>query len=128
MSTWLQQHTSSHHGQLLATAIVSGLVVAGTIWASQTIRHNVARDELRASIPNVDEEHDSQAVCQAILPGLGVGLTVSVKVPEYDLASLQSQVDAREDERTASLARRAQHGDYDDGEGPLIQSDSARPY
>ena len=55
MSTWLQRQTSSHQVQLAGTALLSGLAVATTIFGMQAIRRRIAVDELKASIPNVDE-------------------------------------------------------------------------
>ena len=71
MSAWLQRHASSHQTQLVGTAFLSGLAVATTIFGVQALRRRVAIDELKASIPNVDEGHRAEAVC-IILPLLAL--------------------------------------------------------
>ena len=43
-----------------------------------------------------------------------LGLTVPVKVPDYDISAIKS-LSTKEDERATALARRAQQGDYDEG-------------
>lgn len=63
MSTWLEQQASNHHVQLAATAVLSGAAVAGLIYGSQYARRKVAIDELKASIPELTEEHQAQKVC-----------------------------------------------------------------
>ena len=56
MSAWLHQQTSSHRVQLVSTAIVSGIAVASTIFCIQALRRKIAIEELKASIPNSDED------------------------------------------------------------------------
>ena len=56
MSAWLDRQFSSHRVQLVATAVVSGIVVAGAIISAQAIRRKVAIEDLKASIPNIDED------------------------------------------------------------------------
>ena len=75
-------------------------------------------DDLKASIPNVDEKHDAETVCfvapiQCIHVAFVV-LTSSVKVPNFGASAVES-LSSKEEERAAALARRAQHGDYDEG-------------
>ncbi|KAL8671635.1 MAG: hypothetical protein Q9168_003862 [Polycauliona sp. 1 TL-2023] len=94
MSSWFERQLSSHQFQLAATAVISGITVAGLIYGGQAIRRKVAVDELKASIPPIDEEHQAQR-----LTNFGVA------------SSLPSAT--REDERVAAIARRAQQGDYD---------------
>ena len=65
MSVWLERQASSHHVQLAATAVLSGLAVAGIIYGTQTARRKVAIDKLKASIPELDEDHQAQKVCFA---------------------------------------------------------------
>ena len=65
MSSWVQRQVSSHHTQLVAAAILSGVTVAGLILGVQGIRRQVAVDELKSSIPNIDEQHDTETVCSA---------------------------------------------------------------
>lgn len=63
MSSWFERQLSSQQFQLAATAVVSGITVAGLIYGGQAIRRRVAVEELKASIPPLDEEHQSQRVC-----------------------------------------------------------------
>ncbi|MCJ1286149.1 hypothetical protein MMC26_005494 [Xylographa opegraphella] len=104
MTTWLERQGSSHQTQLIATAILSGITVIGVVLGVQAVRRQVAVDELKASIPNVDEPHDANTV------------------PNFATNSVQP-LSSREDERAAALARRAQQGDY--GE-ELIQEQLTR--
>lgn len=62
MSSWIQRQASSHHVQLAGAALLGGAAVAGTIFGVQAIRRRVAMDELKASIPNIDEDHASRNV------------------------------------------------------------------
>ena len=62
MSSWLERQASSHHFQLAATAVISGAAVAGLIYGGQAIRRKAAVDELKASIPELDESHHSETV------------------------------------------------------------------
>ncbi|KAI4199943.1 MAG: hypothetical protein LQ350_004295 [Teloschistes chrysophthalmus] len=95
MSTWFERQLSSHQVQLTATALVSGITVAGLIYGGQSIRRRVATDQLKASIPPLDEEHQGQR-----LTDFGGAFPISST--------------AKEEERVAALAGRAQQGDYDD--------------
>ena len=118
MSSWLQRQTSSHQAQIAATAMLSGLAVAGAIFGVQAIRRQIAVDDLKASIPNVDEEHDAETVC-FVGPLLCTDaaffvLTSPVKVPDFGASAIES-LSSKEEERAAALALRAQHDDYDEG-------------
>lgn len=62
MSSWLERQASSHHVQLAATALFSGVAVAGLIYGSQAIRRRAAVDELKASIPELSESHHADLV------------------------------------------------------------------
>ena len=62
MSTWLQNQLSSHRAQLVGTALVSGAVVASAIYGVQSLRRQIAIDELKESIPNIDEDHHAEKV------------------------------------------------------------------
>lgn len=95
MSSWLQRQASSHAVQLAAAAALSGAVVAGTIFGVQHVQRKHAVQDLKASIPAADEEHDVQ------------------DLTEFGIAS-QPTITSKEDERSAALARRARMGDYDD--------------
>jgi len=57
MFEWLQQQVSSHKAQLTATAALSGLVVASTIFSLQAWRRKAALDDLKASIPELSAQH-----------------------------------------------------------------------
>ncbi|KAL8996811.1 MAG: hypothetical protein Q9169_003780 [Polycauliona sp. 2 TL-2023] len=94
MSSWFERQLSSHQFQLAAIALVSGITVAGLIYGGQAIRRKVAVEELKASIPPVDEEHPAQRL---------TNMGFASPVPSA----------TREDERVAAIARRAQQGDYD---------------
>ncbi|EAU33544.1 conserved hypothetical protein [Aspergillus terreus NIH2624] len=92
MSSWIQRHAGSQQTQLAATAVISGAAVAGAILGYQALRRKEAVSELKASIPNIDEEHHAE------------------RLTKFGTAAALS----KEDERSAALARRAQLGDYDD--------------
>ena len=62
MSSWLERQASSHHMQLAVTAVLSGAAVAGLIYGTQAIRRKAAVDELKASIPDLDESHHADLV------------------------------------------------------------------
>lgn len=64
MSSWIERQLSSHQVQLAATALVSGVTVAGLIYGGQAIRRKIAVEQLKASIPPLDEEHQAQWVCR----------------------------------------------------------------
>ena len=64
MSTWIERQASSHHVQLAATAIFSGAAIAGLIYGSQAIRRKAVIDELKASIPDIDDSHHADLVGQ----------------------------------------------------------------
>lgn len=62
MSSWLERQATSHQVQLAATAVFSGAVVAGLIYGGQAIRRKAAIDELKASIPELDDSHHADLV------------------------------------------------------------------
>lgn len=62
MTSWLERQASSHHVQLAATAVFSGVAIAGLIYGSQAIRRKAAVDELKASIPELDDSHHADLV------------------------------------------------------------------
>ncbi|KAL8906947.1 MAG: hypothetical protein Q9207_001701 [Kuettlingeria erythrocarpa] len=95
MSSWLERQLSSHQVQLAATALVSGITVAGLIYGGQAIRRKVAVEQLKASIPPLDEKHKAE------------------RLTDFG-AAFPTHSASKEDERVAALARRAQQGDYDD--------------
>ncbi|KAL8716413.1 MAG: hypothetical protein Q9220_000320 [cf. Caloplaca sp. 1 TL-2023] len=95
MSSWFERQFSSHGAQLAATALVSGITVAGLIYGGQAVRRRVAVDDLKSSIPPIDDKHQARSLT------------------DFGAASPLPSA-AKEDERVATLARRAQQGDYDD--------------
>ncbi len=68
MYTWLGRQFSSHQVQLAAAAIISGIAVTGTIYGVQTIQRKEAVEELKASIPDLSEDHRAELV--GLYPGL----------------------------------------------------------
>ena len=62
MSSWIQQHASSHKTQLAATAVLSGAAVAGAIFGYQALKRQEAVRELKESIPDVNEPHSIEKV------------------------------------------------------------------
>lgn len=62
MSSWLHHHASSHQSQLAATALLSGVAVAGGILGYQALKRQEAVRELKASIPDVNERHHAEKV------------------------------------------------------------------
>ena len=62
MSSWLERQLSSHQVQLAATALLSGAAVAGLIYGSQAIRRKTAVEELKASIPELNDSHQANSV------------------------------------------------------------------
>ena len=66
MPPWFQA-ASSLQVQLATTAILSGATVASVIFGYQNIRRKEAVEDLKSSIPDIDEEHPTEKVCsQAI--------------------------------------------------------------
>lgn len=61
--SWISRTASSHPAQLAATALVSGVVVAGAIFGFQHIRRTVKVQDLKRSIPDIGEEHEIDQVC-----------------------------------------------------------------
>jgi hypothetical protein len=62
MSSWLSKAIESHHAQLITTAAVSGFVVASTILGFQQARRMMKVADLKASIPDISEDHRSARV------------------------------------------------------------------
>jgi hypothetical protein len=62
MASWVDRQFSSHNVQLAAVALLSGVAVAGTIYGTQAIRRKERVDELKASIPELNESHHAQMV------------------------------------------------------------------
>jgi hypothetical protein len=64
MSSWISRATESRNAQLITTAAVSGAVVASTILGFQKARRMYRVADLKASIPDVDEEYHAQRVSE----------------------------------------------------------------
>jgi hypothetical protein len=64
MSSWISRATESRNAQLITTAVVSGAVVASTIFGFQKARRMYRVADLKASIPDVDDEHFAQRVSE----------------------------------------------------------------
>ena len=62
MTSWFERQASSHHVQLAAAALLSGVTVAGLIYGTQAIRRKEAVQELKASIPELNENHHADMV------------------------------------------------------------------
>lgn len=62
MPSWISKATESHNAQLITTAAVSGLVVATTILGFQKARRMTRVADLKASIPEISDEHHAQKV------------------------------------------------------------------
>ncbi|KAF2836872.1 hypothetical protein M501DRAFT_959639 [Patellaria atrata CBS 101060] len=95
MSSWISRATSSHHAQLVATAVISGVVVAGAVLGIQKARRIYRVEHLKASIPDISQEH------------------VATRLTEYGAAA-NVTAPSKEDARGEALAIRARQGDYDD--------------
>lgn len=62
MSSWFQRQAGSHSSQLATTAVLSGAAVAGAIFGYQAYRRKEAVHDLKASIPEIDEQHRTERV------------------------------------------------------------------
>ncbi|KAJ5562683.1 hypothetical protein N7535_002871 [Penicillium sp. DV-2018c] len=62
MSSWLQRQAGSSQAQLATAAVVSGAAVAGAIFGYQSYKRKGAVQDLKASIPSLDDSHPAQAV------------------------------------------------------------------
>jgi len=62
MFDWISRATASHNAQLITTAVVSGVVVGSAILGFQSARRMYNVEELKASIPNIDEKHHATRV------------------------------------------------------------------
>ena len=66
MASWVDRQLSNHNVQLAAAALLSGAAVAATIYGTQAIRRKERVDELKASIPELNESHHAQMVFLSI--------------------------------------------------------------
>lgn len=62
MSSWLPRQAGSLNSQLATTAVLSGAAVAGAIFGYQAYRRKEAVHDLKASIPELDEQHHAEKV------------------------------------------------------------------
>ena len=62
MASWFDRQFANHNVQLAAVALISGAAVAGTIYGTQAIRRKERVDELKASIPELNETHHADLV------------------------------------------------------------------
>ncbi|KAK5012841.1 hypothetical protein LTR39_003951 [Cryomyces antarcticus] len=117
MSSFIARATSSHRAQLATTAVVSGVLVAAAILGLQTAKKRYRVQDLKASIPDVDEDHAATQVCTCLhfdlVPPLSELTLTGQEINEYGAAS-DIFAPSKEDEQSAALAARARIGDYDD--------------
>ncbi|KAK4692251.1 tRNA threonylcarbamoyladenosine dehydratase, partial [Lecanoromycetidae sp. Uapishka_2] len=90
MASWFDRQFANKNVQLAAVALLSGAAVAGTIYGTQAIRRKERVEELKASIPELNETHHA-----TMLTNFGAAAPLPAA--------------SKEDERAAALARRAQH-------------------
>ncbi|KAL1606518.1 hypothetical protein SLS60_003923 [Paraconiothyrium brasiliense] len=95
MSSWISRATENRNAQLITTAVVSGVVVGSAILGFQQARRIYKVADLKASIPDIDEEHHA------------------TRLTEYGAAT-SAFAPSKEDQRSMELAARARKGDYDD--------------
>ena len=62
MSSWLERQASNHYVQLGAVALISGAAVAGSIYGVQAYQRKERIEELKASIPELTENHKAELV------------------------------------------------------------------
>lgn len=62
MSSWISRATENRNAQLVTTAVVSGVVVASAILGLQKAKRMYKVADLKASIPEVTDEHHSARV------------------------------------------------------------------
>ena len=60
MPAWLRVNFESRTAQLVSVALASGVTVASVIFGVQALRRRIALEDLKASIPNIDEFHDTE--------------------------------------------------------------------
>ncbi|KAI9762024.1 MAG: hypothetical protein M4579_000660 [Chaenotheca gracillima] len=98
--SWLSRTASSHQGQIAATAVISGVLVASTILGFQHLRRQERVDDLKRSIPDLSPDHSAAVLTE--YGGASPG--TASPVPRSN----------KEDEKSVALATRARQGDYDD--------------
>lgn len=62
MSSWFQRQAGAQSSQLATTAVLSGAAVAGAIFGYQAYRRKEAVNDLKSSIPDLDEQHHAEKV------------------------------------------------------------------
>lgn len=62
MPHWIQHHVNSFEAQLAATALLSGIAVASAILGYQNTKRKEAVEDLKSSIPEIDERHYAEKV------------------------------------------------------------------
>jgi hypothetical protein len=62
MSSWFSRTVSSTQAQFAATAVVSGVVVAGAILGYQHVRRQERVEDLKHSIPEIGRDHSAEKV------------------------------------------------------------------
>ena len=62
MSSWLPDIANSHRLQLGITAVASGCLAASAVIALQEARKWYNEEELKSSIPGLDQPHDVERV------------------------------------------------------------------
>ncbi|WEW55952.1 hypothetical protein PRK78_001387 [Emydomyces testavorans] len=96
MASWIQRQANSHYAQLAGTALLSGTAVAAAILGYQAVKRKAAVENLKKSIPRLDEHYPAQ------------------KLTEFGIVPPSSVKQSKEDERSALIARRAQDEGYDE--------------
>ncbi|PVH95369.1 hypothetical protein DM02DRAFT_537532 [Periconia macrospinosa] len=95
MPSWISRATANHNAQLVTTAVVSGVVVGSVILGLQKAKRMYRVADLKASIPELDEDHHA------------------TRLTQFGAASDAFPI-SKEDEKSMALAARARKGDYDD--------------
>lgn len=64
MPSWFEPQAASslQAAQLATTAVISGAAVAGAIFGYQNFRRKEAVEDLKSSIPNINEQHRAEKV------------------------------------------------------------------
>lgn len=119
MASWLQRQTPSHQAQIAGTALLSGLAVAGAILGIQALRRQSMVYDTPPSTVSFDTEYEKVCGSPRHMPLFISMLITPVKVHDTDTAASRFP-SKKEDERAAILARRARHGDYDQGIQPTL--------
>jgi hypothetical protein len=68
MPSWISRASESHNAQLVATAAVSGFVVGTAILGYQKARRTTRVADLKASIPDLSDDHRPSRASAIIAP------------------------------------------------------------